>query len=217
MIEGKLDLDYRIRHEALPKPGGMEELRALIAQLHAVPLDRGGPLWEYHFIEGLKDGGFAVYIKVHHSSMDGIAGMATLGVTYDFAPGAEHENLPLRIVPPDVEPECSRPSLRFQASGCPALVLAASHQTMSGQRAMRFRDDRALPHPSLLVCKIGSQASPFGLNRFGAILRNSPELTLSRYSRSTSSTKETGGRCCVCRNWRSRGRPSRSARAVRII
>src|SRR5271157_2116380 len=104
VIEDKLDLDYHIRHEALPKPGGMEELRALIAQLHAVPLDRSRPLWEYHLIEGLKDGGFAVYIKVHHSSMDGIASMATLGVTYDFAPGAEVENLPQRIVPPEVEP-----------------------------------------------------------------------------------------------------------------
>ncbi len=104
VIEDKLDLDYHIRHEALPKPGGMEELRALIAQLHAVPLDRSRPLWEYHFIEGLEDGGFAVYIKMHHSSMDGVAGMATLGVTYDFAPGAEHESLPQRIVPPDVEP-----------------------------------------------------------------------------------------------------------------
>ena len=74
---------------SLPKPGGMEELRALIGRLHAVPLDRSRPLWEYHFIEGLEDGGFAVYVKVHHSTMDGLAGMATLGVTYDFAPGAE--------------------------------------------------------------------------------------------------------------------------------
>ena len=104
VLEDKVDLDYHIRHAALPKPGGMEELRALIAQLHAVPLDRSRPLWEYHFIEGLEGGGFAVYIKVHHSTMDGIAGMATLGVTYDFAPGAEDESLPARIVPPDVEP-----------------------------------------------------------------------------------------------------------------
>jgi diacylglycerol O-acyltransferase / wax synthase len=104
VIEDKLDLDYHIRHQALPKPGGMEELRTLIGRLHAVPLDRSRPLWEYHFIEGLKDGGFAVYIKVHHSTMDGVAGMATLGVTYDFAPGAEHDTLPERIVPPDVEP-----------------------------------------------------------------------------------------------------------------
>ena len=86
MIDDKLDLDYHIRHQALPKPGGMEELRALIGRLHAVPLDRSRPLWEYHFIEGLEDGGFAVYIKVHHSAMDGVAGMATLGVTFDLRP-----------------------------------------------------------------------------------------------------------------------------------
>ncbi len=104
VVEDKLDLDYHIRHAALPKPGGMEELRALIAQLHAVPLDRARPLWEYTFIEGLEDGAFAVYIKVHHCAMDGVAGMATLGVVYDFAPGAEHESLPERIVPPDAEP-----------------------------------------------------------------------------------------------------------------
>ena len=104
MIDDKLDLDYHIRHQALPKPGGMEELRTLIGRLHAVPLDRSRPLWEYHFIEGLEGDAFAVYVKVHHSTMDGLAGMATLGVTYDFAPGAEHETLPLRIVPADAEP-----------------------------------------------------------------------------------------------------------------
>ena len=63
VVEDKIDLDYHIRHAALPKPGGMEELRALIAQLHAVPLDRSRPLWEYHFIEGLEDGAFAVYSR----------------------------------------------------------------------------------------------------------------------------------------------------------
>jgi diacylglycerol O-acyltransferase len=104
VVEDKLDLDYHIRHAALPKPGGMDELRTLIARLHAVPLDRSRPLWEYHFIEGLEDGCFAVYIKVHHCTMDGVAGMATLGVTYDFAPAAEHESAPQKVVPPDVEP-----------------------------------------------------------------------------------------------------------------
>ncbi len=71
VVEDKVDLDYHIRHAALPKPGGVEELRALIAQLHAVALDRSRPLWECHFIEGLEDGGFAVYVKVQHSTMDG--------------------------------------------------------------------------------------------------------------------------------------------------
>src|SRR5208282_4778299 len=76
----------------------------LVAQLHAVPLDHSRPLWEYHFIEGLEGDAFAVYIKVHHSAMDGVAGMATLGVTYDFASEAEHESALRRTVPPDVEP-----------------------------------------------------------------------------------------------------------------
>ena len=104
VVDDKLDLDYHLRHAALPKPGGMAELRALVAQLHAIPLDRTRPLWEYTFIEGLEDGAFAVYVKVHHSAMDGVAGMATLGVIYDFDPEDEHENLPGRIVPPDPEP-----------------------------------------------------------------------------------------------------------------
>ena len=99
-----VDLDYHIRHTALPKPGGMAELRALVAQMHSVPLDRTRPLWEYTFIEGLEDGGFAIYIKVHHCAMDGVAGTATLGVTFDFAPEAEHQSLPSRIVPRDREP-----------------------------------------------------------------------------------------------------------------
>ncbi len=104
VVEDKLDLDYHIRHAALPKPGSMAQLRDLVAQLHAIPLDHSRPLWEYHFIEGLEGDAFAVYAKVHHSAMDGIAGMATLGVVYDFAPEAEHESALRRTVPPDVEP-----------------------------------------------------------------------------------------------------------------
>jgi len=104
VVDDNLDLDYHVRHHALPNPGGMEALRTLIGRLHALPLDRARPLWEYHFIEGLEDGAFAVYVKVHHSTMDGLAGMATLGVTFDFEPGAEGVGLPERIVPPDDEP-----------------------------------------------------------------------------------------------------------------
>ena len=103
VVDDKLDLDHHIRRHALPKPGGMAELRALIAQLHAVPLDRSRPLWEYHFIEGLEDGGFAVYTKMHHCGMDGLAGMSTLSVLFDFEPGVEDESLPKTIFPPDAE------------------------------------------------------------------------------------------------------------------
>ena len=81
-----IDLDYHIRRAALPKPGTMKQLRALVAWLHAIPLDHTRPLWQYHLIEGLKDGGFAVYFKFHHCDMDGVAHMATLDAMYDFLP-----------------------------------------------------------------------------------------------------------------------------------
>src|SRR5271157_961590 len=104
VIDDKLDLDYHIRRTALPKPGTMAQLRELVAQLHAVPLDHSRPLWEYYFIEGLEGDAFAVYAKVHHSAMDGVAGLATLGVVYDFAPEAEPESALRRTAPRDVEP-----------------------------------------------------------------------------------------------------------------
>ncbi|MBV9287122.1 MAG: wax ester/triacylglycerol synthase family O-acyltransferase [Hyphomicrobiales bacterium] len=104
LVEDKLDLDHHIRHKALPKPGSMTELRALVAELHALPLDRARPLWQYHFIEGLEGGAFAVYAKVHHAAMDGVAGQATLGVVYDFSPDDEHLATVRSPVSPDVEP-----------------------------------------------------------------------------------------------------------------
>jgi diacylglycerol O-acyltransferase / wax synthase len=84
--EDELDLNYHIRRRALPHPGRMEQLRSLIAELHMIPLDRARPLWQYYLIEGLEDGGFAVYIKIHHANMDGVSGLATLPVVYDFSP-----------------------------------------------------------------------------------------------------------------------------------
>ena len=84
--EDKLDLDYHIQRRVLPQPGSMEQLRRLIGELHMVLLDRARPLWQYHLIEGLEGGGFAVYVKVHHADMDGVSGMATVPVIFDFSP-----------------------------------------------------------------------------------------------------------------------------------
>ncbi len=70
-----LDLDYHVQHSALPSPGGYRELFALVSRLHANLLDRSRPLWEANLIEGLKDRQFAVYTKVHHATIDGVAGV----------------------------------------------------------------------------------------------------------------------------------------------
>ena len=67
-----IDLDYHLRHSALPEPGGERELGVLISRLHSHRLDRHRPLWECHVIEGLENDRFAIYLKLHHGQMDGI-------------------------------------------------------------------------------------------------------------------------------------------------
>ena len=73
--EETVDLEFHLRHSALPHPGGERELGQLIARLHSQPLDMSRPPWELHLIEGLQGGGFALYIKMHHSLVDGISGV----------------------------------------------------------------------------------------------------------------------------------------------
>jgi WS/DGAT/MGAT family acyltransferase len=73
-----VDLEHHLRHSALPQPGRVRELLALVSRLHSTLLDRHRPLWELHLIEGLAGNRFAVYSKLHHSVMDGVSGMRLL-------------------------------------------------------------------------------------------------------------------------------------------
>lgn len=70
-----VDLDYHVRHSALPYPGGQRELGILVSRLHSHQLDLHRPLWEVHLIEGLEGSRFAIYLKMHHSLIDGVSGM----------------------------------------------------------------------------------------------------------------------------------------------
>ena len=70
-----VDLDYHVRHSALPYPGGQRELGILVSRLHSHQLDMHRPLWEVHLIEGLEGERFAIYLKMHHSLIDGVSGM----------------------------------------------------------------------------------------------------------------------------------------------
>jgi WS/DGAT/MGAT family acyltransferase len=72
------DIDYHVRHSALPSPGGERELGILVSRLHSNPLDFRRPPWEMHVIEGLRGGRFAIYAKIHHSLVDGYTGMRIL-------------------------------------------------------------------------------------------------------------------------------------------
>lgn len=70
-----VDLEYHVQRWALAAPGDAHELEQLVGRLHAQALDMERPLWEFHLIEGLAGGALAVYIKMHHGLIDGIAGV----------------------------------------------------------------------------------------------------------------------------------------------
>jgi WS/DGAT/MGAT family acyltransferase len=80
------NLDYHIRHTALPAPGRWEELQDLTARVFSQQLDRSKPLWEMWLIEGLEDDRFALITKTHHSLIDGIAGVDLATVLFDLSP-----------------------------------------------------------------------------------------------------------------------------------
>jgi len=69
----QFDLDHHFRHFALPKPGRIRELLALVSAEHSNLLDRERPLWEVYLIEGIQGRRFALYSKLHHAMADGVA------------------------------------------------------------------------------------------------------------------------------------------------
>jgi WS/DGAT/MGAT family acyltransferase len=73
-----IDLEYHVRHAALPWPGGERELGELVARLQSTPIDLSRPPWECTIIEGLQGDRFAVFVKIHHSLIDGVSGMKLL-------------------------------------------------------------------------------------------------------------------------------------------
>ncbi len=84
------DLEFHIRHIALPKPGDWRQFCILLARLHARGLDMKRPLWEAYVIEGLSGieglpaNSFAIMVKVHHSAIDGVSGAEILAATHSL-------------------------------------------------------------------------------------------------------------------------------------
>jgi diacylglycerol O-acyltransferase / wax synthase len=76
-------IDHHVRHIEVPAPGGRRELEQTIAQLHAIPLDLGRPLWEIWVLSGLEGGRIAYYNRVHHACLDGVSGQAAIQAIMD--------------------------------------------------------------------------------------------------------------------------------------
>jgi diacylglycerol O-acyltransferase / wax synthase len=75
-------LDYHLRHTAVPKPGGEEQLRQMAARIFSQHLDRNKPLWELWAVEGLQGKRWALLSKVHHCMVDGVAATDLMSVMF---------------------------------------------------------------------------------------------------------------------------------------
>jgi WS/DGAT/MGAT family acyltransferase len=88
------NLEYHVRHTALPSPGTEQQLFLLAGRIASQQLDRAKPLWESWLIEGLEDDRFALVFKTHHALVDGVSGVDLATVLLDLAaspaPRPEH-------------------------------------------------------------------------------------------------------------------------------
>jgi diacylglycerol O-acyltransferase len=104
--DAEFELDYHLRHSALPRPGRVRELLSLVSRLHGTLMDRTRPLWEIHLIEGLADGRLALYVKIHHAMFDGVAAMRLMTKALSADPDLRKPPLWAQVRPPrqPVEP-----------------------------------------------------------------------------------------------------------------
>lgn len=97
--DADFDLEFHVRHIALPKPGDWRQLCILLARLHARGLDMKRPLWEAYVIEGLNEveglpaNSFAIMLKIHHAAIDGVSAAEILSAIHSTSPDPEPEQV----------------------------------------------------------------------------------------------------------------------------
>ncbi len=113
------NLEYHLRHSALPSPGTEQQLYRLAARIGSQQLDRSKPLWECWFVEGLEHGRFALIFKTHHALVDGVSGVDLATVLFDLAAKQPQE------ASPPWEPHPEPTSAELLAGGIAGLAKTA--------------------------------------------------------------------------------------------
>jgi WS/DGAT/MGAT family acyltransferase len=144
------NLEYHVRHTALPAPGDREQLYSLTARIFSQQLDRSKPLWEMWLIEGLQDDRFALISKTHHSLIDGISGIDLATVLFDLSPDPP----PIRHSGRPWKPHSEPGTLELVASGARGALRAGAEVAGAAANALAH-PDRALPRAREAVEGIG--------------------------------------------------------------
>jgi diacylglycerol O-acyltransferase / wax synthase len=143
----RFNLEYHVRHTALPRPGDDERLLRLAGRVFSQRLDRTKPLWEMWIVEGLSDGRWALVSKTHHALVDGVSGVDLTTMLFDLQPAADaHEHADVWVPQPEPsEAELAAASLTSAArrtlglplraaalAAQPASALAQARETLGG-------------------------------------------------------------------------------------
>ena len=123
--DSDFDIEAHVFHLSLPKPGRVRELLALVSKLHSSLMDRSKPLWEFYIIEGVEGGRVAMYSKIHHALVDGVAAMRYMEKSTSTDPNAEV--IPLWALPP--KPSGKPDPVEIASSPIRSMVQAASKIT----------------------------------------------------------------------------------------
>ena len=160
-----LNLDYHLRHTALPPPGDEDQLRTLAARVFSQRLDRSKPLWEMWLVDGLKGGRFAVVAKTHHCLVDGVSGVDITTVLFDASP----DPAPM----PDPDPWLPRPepseaqllveSLLERATTPAEVTRGVRAVFRAPRRAARAVIDAAEAAGAFARAGFGAPATPFNV------------------------------------------------------
>lgn len=171
-----IDVDYHVRRSALPSPKRVRELLELTSRWHSSLLDRHRPLWETHIVEGLKDGRFAVYTKVHHALIDGVSAQKLMQRALYTDPDDVEIRAPWSLRKPQRR---SRPASPLASLARTAGSLAAlAPSTIGLARAALFEQQLTLPFgapKTMLNVKIGGArrcaAQSWSLDRIKSVKR----------------------------------------------
>lgn len=171
-----IDVDYHVRRSALPSPKRVRELLELTSRWHSTLLDRHRPLWETHIVEGLKDGRFAIYTKVHHALIDGVSAQKLMQRALSTDPDDPEIRAPWSLSKPKRR---SGPSSRLSSLARTAGSLAAlAPSTVGLARAALLEQQLTLPFgapKTMLNVKIGGArrcaAQSWSLDRIKSVKR----------------------------------------------
>jgi WS/DGAT/MGAT family acyltransferase len=155
------NVNFHVRHTALPRPGGDGQLKRLAGRVFSQALDRARPLWELWLVEGLSDDRFALLSKTHHALVDGISGVDIATVLFDSSPE------PMPVAPPEHAwvPRPLPTSAQLLADAvleratAPAEIARGVKATLRGPRHVAARVGDALGGIGA-VARTGLQAAP---------------------------------------------------------